>query len=136
MATFLADIHSYWAGNASLNAKVPSERVYTGMVPESISLPWVAIVPTGSTPTFTCGTPYFEGFQFEIQIYSASDSECEAIVRTVKAEFDYATLSSACVSCERLNYIFTTETTPNPDRQGKIFSGRVEYLYNKNRNLT
>lgn len=105
MASFLADIMTYYQNNATLTAAVPFSKVWTGLAPEGTAFPYIVVVPIASVPTnITNGQGgYWETFTFQISIFDTDPDNVESVAATIVAQFDYANISSACISCERTN---------------------------------
>lgn len=129
--SFLSDIHAHWAADSTLNTALPATQVYTGIAPETLSFPYAVITAISSVPTFTTDKPYWEGFRFQISIFDTDPDNVDSLTTTVQNAFDYQTIGSSTISCERENYIFTTM----PDTPLRVYMAMIEYVLNANRSL-
>jgi hypothetical protein len=130
--SFLADIHTYIAGNATITAVLPAASIYTGLIPEGTAFPYAVITPIGLTPSPTTGSGYYEAFSFQISIFDTDPDNVEALANTVGGQFDYKTISSSAISCERTNGpVFTVD----PDSPQRTYHALLEYQLLANRTL-
>lgn len=130
--SFLADIHSYWASNGTLNSALPATSVYTGLVPESKTFPYAVIVPISLNPTYTTGSGYFGTFAFQISVFDTDPDNVESLADTIGGQFDYKPVSGPTMSCERTNgpILLVDQDTPQ-----RVYHGLLEYQLLANRTL-
>lgn len=126
--SFLSELHSYWASNGTLTALIPTDKVFTGLVPDSCLMPYAVIVPISEVPTFLCGQDYYESFHFQVSLFGDDDATIESTAQTVMDELDYVSIANPTIAVERLNYLFTTEPAG-------IFHVVLEYNWTSNRTL-
>ncbi len=129
MASFLADIMTYYAGNATLTAALPFAKVWAGLVPEGTAFPYLVVVPMASVPTNITGPGYWETYTFQISIFDTDPDNVESVAETVKGQFDYAAISAACISCERTNgpVFVLDQDTPLP-----VYHAWMTFDYRRN----
>ncbi len=130
--SFLADIHSYWASNSTLNGALPATQVYTGLAPESIDFPYAVIVPLALTPTFVTGSGYFGTFSFQISIFDTDPDNVEDLANTVAGQFDYQQISALTMSCERTD---GPTFMVDPDTQQRTYHAVITYDLLQNRTM-
>lgn len=136
--SFLSDIHTYWANSTALNAALPASKVYTGGVPENMTMPYGVIVNIGSKPTWLtqgptpgAGAPYFETFTFQISIYDTDPDNVETIAQVVMDEFDFKPITTETIYCQRMDSRFVSDdNTP-----AKIFHMAITYDFAVNKTL-
>src|SRR4051794_7167914 len=123
--SFLADIHSYYASNATLTALLPASKVYTSLIPEGTAFPYAVIVPIALTPTPTTGQGYYASFAFQISVFDTDPDNAESIANTIVGQFDYRQIATSTISCERTNgpVLFVDQDTPK-----RVYHGVLEYL--------
>jgi hypothetical protein len=130
--SILAELHSYWAGNSTLNTALPATKVYTGLVPEATAFPYAVVVPINMVPTFTTGQGYVETFGFQISVFDTNPDNVDALADTIAGQFDYKTISSQTISCERINGpVFVVD----PDTTMKVYHALLEYRLNENKTV-
>lgn len=130
--SFLADIHSYWSSNSTLDSALPATKVYTGLVPESITFPYAVIVPLALTPTWTTGSGYYGTFRFQISVFDTDPDNVEALANTIAGQFDYRPVSSSTMSCERVNGpVFMVD----PDTPQRTYHAYLEYDLLENKTM-
>lgn len=130
--SFLADIHSYWSNNSTLNGALPATSVYTGLVPESLTFPYAVIVPISSVPSFVTGSGYFSTFHFQISIYHTDPDQAEDIANTVAGCFMYQPVAAYTMSCELTNGpVFFVD----PDTPQRTYHVMLEFDLLQNRTM-
>lgn len=129
----LANIISFWAGNANLNTALPSTDVYTDMIPPSLinHYPYAVLSVVSSKTDHTTGTAAVEYFTFRISIYSQDLNGLENLTDTIAHEFDKARIGAGGMTCLRQNRITITEA------QAAIvtYHNMLEYIYMFNRTI-
>jgi hypothetical protein len=104
MATFLADLMTYYQSNSTLTNAVPFTKVWTGLAPEKTAFPYIIFTPIASVPTFvTRDNGYWETYTFQVSVFDTDPDNVEAVAQTIQEQFDYADISATCISCERTN---------------------------------
>ncbi len=132
MSSFLADIHTYYSGNATLTAALPASSVYTGLVPEGQSYPYAVITSIGLNPTPTTGSGYYATFAFQISVFDTDPDNVEALCNVIAGQFDFKTISASTISCERQNGPILLV---QPDTPARVYMGFLEYRLLQNRTL-
>lgn len=125
--SFLSDIMTYWAANATLTAAIPAASVYTGIVSDSVALPFVSITSISSVYQWTTGTPYLEDYRFQITIWAGGLATAESLAAIVARQFDWVKVSATCLGCERTNYLPLTD----PESQRTVYGVMLEYIMTK-----
>lgn len=125
--TAIEDIHAFWAATSSITDLIPSSSFYTGLVPPSVSLPYAALVPIASVPTFTTGDPYYEVFSFQIDLFSESATQARDIAAAVRAAFDRPNIG---MGTKRRNEIFSTEIDQREAKTVYRISLVYDYFFN------
>lgn len=129
MASFLADIMTYWAGNSTLTNAVPASKFYTGLVPEGTAFPYVIVIPIASTPTNLTAPGYWETFSFQLSVYDSDPDNVETVCQTILGQFDYVSISAACISVERTNVPVFMVDQETPEL---VYHGMIVYDYRRN----
>jgi hypothetical protein len=130
--SILAEIHSYWASNSTLNTALNASKVYTGLIPETTSFPYAVLVPLGMTVSPTTGAGYWATYAFQISVFDTNPDNCDLLGNTIAGQFDYKTISSQSMSCERVNGPVFMVDQDSPKR---VYHCLLEYHLLENKTL-
>lgn len=92
--SILTDFASFWANNTTLNASVPTDKLWFGIVADGTALPYVVITLVISPFTPTVGTWYYELHQLQLSIFHDSLATALSLADTITGQLDRATIGT------------------------------------------
>lgn len=95
-----------FSGNSTLTALLPG-GMYTGQIPETVALPFVAILPGDTSVTWMTGTTYIEEVALDLVVFAQTAAAAETAAFAVNKALQFVTLAftnAVCIAVYRTGY--------------------------------
>lgn len=128
--SILASIHTLWSNTSALNTAIAATKVYTDLVPETLTFPFAVLSLVSAIPTYDTGGIAFETASFQVAIYHTSGATCQTLADTVAGVLDGNTIASGGMKAYRTGYAFNPE--PEILNGNRVFRALLEYEWGLN----
>jgi hypothetical protein len=126
-----ANILTYWAANATLNAALAASKVYAGLQADGAQFPYAVIVDLGASDQFTTGTPVVENNRFQISYYDTSLTGVISVSQTIRSQLHRATIDASTMAV----HCTSDWLVIDPDTEKKVYHCLLEFEWQRNGTL-